>query len=110
MKNALAICAQGRLGLILSDEPKEISYADGNTGTVWTGIHVIGGKPWSSKKPKIIQYLSDEDAQQLLEQIEASKKDQQQLQNWVTFLRRVEWAMTDTLMSFFNFPYRRHIK
>ena len=71
-RGALAFCSIGRLGLILCDEPQEISYPDGNTGIAWTGIQLtpgMGGKdndvlqrvgdPWSSRHPRVVGYIEE---------------------------------------------------
>jgi len=73
----IAICSVGMLGLITVDEPKEITYADGNKGVAWTGIQlrddkflgrgadegkliqVKAGTPWSSRNPEIIGNICD---------------------------------------------------
>lgn len=56
MKNVIARCSLGSLGLITEDEPKEIVYPDGNKGFAYVGIHLTDkvapiGSPWSSRTP-----------------------------------------------------------
>lgn len=56
-RGKVAKCSMGRLGLICSDEPQEITYPDGETGKAWTGVHLEPGwegKPWSSRKPLVL--------------------------------------------------------
>lgn len=68
----IAKCSLGVYGVILSEQPEEKTYADGNKGHAWTGIvirdTVIGGigghkgriirvksgDSWSSKRPKVV--------------------------------------------------------
>lgn len=56
IKGDIAICSAGRVGLITSEEPVEITYPDGNTGVAWTGIHLAPyyGAMWSSREPEVI--------------------------------------------------------
>lgn len=61
-KGDLARCSQGYLGLITSDEQKEVFYPDGSKGMAWIGIHVSKdrlGEPWSSRKPIKVHNLGD---------------------------------------------------
>lgn len=63
-KGTLAICGIGCLGLITEDEPKEITYPDGNKGTAYVGIHLTDkvskvGSPWSSRNPKVVGHIND---------------------------------------------------
>lgn len=87
MKYALAYCSGGLLGLITSDEPKEITYNDGNKGTAWTGLQVTGGwiagvggdagkrffrapgMAWSSRTPRVIALLEVVEGAALEEQL-----------------------------------------
>lgn len=75
-KYAIAKCSLGVYGVITVDEPKDVTYADGNTGVAWTGlvirdisipgvgghsgkvINVKSGNTWSSKRPEVIAQLS----------------------------------------------------
>ena len=75
-KYAIAKCSLGVYGVITVDEPKQVTYADGNTGVAWTGlvirdisipgvgghsgkiIDVKAGNTWSSKRPEVIAQLS----------------------------------------------------
>jgi hypothetical protein len=75
-KGALALCRIGLLGVITSDAPVEVTYADGKKGLAWTGeqiahrtfispytsqtITVKPGDPWSSRRPIVIGYTSKE--------------------------------------------------
>lgn len=61
-KGAIAICSLGSIGLITSDEPQEVTYADGNKAVAWTGIHLTDkiapiGSPWSSREPRVWFYI-----------------------------------------------------
>ena len=60
----LAICGLGSLGMIVSEEPQEVTYADGNSGTAYIGIHLTDriapiGSPWSSRSPRIVGHITD---------------------------------------------------
>ncbi len=60
MKDDIAVCSQGYLGLITSDGPQTITYPDGNTGEAFTGIHLspgMYGSPWSSRNPTVLTSL-----------------------------------------------------
>jgi len=75
-KYTIAKCSLGVYGVITVDEPKDVTYADGNTGVAWTGlvirdtsipgvgghagriINVKSGNTWSSKRPEVIAQLS----------------------------------------------------
>lgn len=87
MKYALAYCTAGMLGLITSDAPSETTYADGEKGQAWTGLQVTGGwqaqrgheigqrvfktpgMPWSSRTPRIIARLNEEEGGALEERL-----------------------------------------
>ena len=62
-KGDIAMCALGRVGLILSDRPVEVTREDGAKRMAWTGVHVWPrswiGKPWSSRNPKVIGDVVD---------------------------------------------------
>lgn len=55
-KGMIAKCSNGKLGLITSDEPKPVTYSDGNTAYAYVGIHLTGdiGSEWSSRNPIIV--------------------------------------------------------
>lgn len=58
-KGTIAICGSGCLGLITEDEPRVVTYENGNKGIAYVGIHLTDnvapiGSPWSSKDPKPI--------------------------------------------------------
>lgn len=58
-QGAIAVCSLGQKGLITSAGPVEVTYEDGTKGLAWTGIHMGPnriGKPWSSRKPKVLQH------------------------------------------------------
>lgn len=63
-KGTLAICGIGCLGLITEDEPREITYNDGNKSVAWVGIHLtdkvcaIGGA-WSSRHPIVVGHTDE---------------------------------------------------
>jgi len=55
-KGTIAICGIGAIGLITEDEPREVTYRDGNKQVAYVGIHLTDkvapiGSPWSSKHP-----------------------------------------------------------
>ena len=65
-KGAIAFCSIGKLGLITSDGPHEITYSDGNKGLSWTGIQLTNkhpdtpvGSPWASRTPHVVGYIDD---------------------------------------------------
>lgn len=80
---ALAYCSGGLLGLITSEQPVEITYRDNERGVAWTGVQVTGGTiagvggdtgktftvapgtPWSSRTPRAIAQLSEDDGRSL---------------------------------------------
>lgn len=55
---ALAVCSIGRVGVIQSLQPVEVTYTDGNTALAWTGTCIwpqdVAGTPWSSRSPTVI--------------------------------------------------------
>ena len=62
MKGYVALCSRSQPGLILFDEPCEVTYPDGNKGTAYIGIHLspeLFGKPWSSRNPKLLYRAYD---------------------------------------------------
>ena len=63
-KGTLALCGLKCLGLITKDEPKEITYEDGNKCFAYVGIHLTDkitdiGNPWSSRNPIIVGHIDD---------------------------------------------------
>ncbi|MFA5723970.1 MAG: hypothetical protein WC979_06950 [Candidatus Pacearchaeota archaeon] len=74
-KGSIAYCSLGRLGLITSDGPQEITYNDGNKGKAWLGIQLtegtvkgvggdagkefiqIIGSGWSSRNPLVVGHI-----------------------------------------------------
>ena len=50
-KGAIAFCRRGYLGLIISDEPREVTYPDGNTGLSCLGIQLTNKPPFSENYP-----------------------------------------------------------
>jgi hypothetical protein len=62
-KGAVAICGLGRLGLIESDEPQEVTYGDGTASKAWIGKHIwpleFFGLPWSSRNPRVLMTCAD---------------------------------------------------
>lgn len=63
-KGSLAFCGLNALGLITEDEPKEVSYPDGNKGYAYVGIHLTDkiapiGSPWTSRHPKTVGHIDD---------------------------------------------------
>ena len=63
-KGSLALCGLKCLGLITQDEPKEITYQDGNKGTAYVGIHLTDkitdiGNSWSSRNPVVVGHVDD---------------------------------------------------
>ena len=63
-KGTLAVCGIGCLGLITEDNPKEITYSDGNKSTAWVGIHLTDkicpiGEKWSSRNPTVVGHTDD---------------------------------------------------
>jgi len=66
----IAICSQGHLGLITSDGPVPVTYANGHSvgkelngvqAEAWVGIHLSPpvGRPWSSRSPYVVGRLRD---------------------------------------------------
>lgn len=78
-KFALALCSKNVWGVITSDEPKAITFADGSTSTCHTGFACRGtviagwgsqegttiikkeGDLWASRNPHVVAYLGDFD-------------------------------------------------
>lgn len=57
-RGAIAVCEQGFKGLITSEIPETVTYADGSEELAWKGVHmgpVHLGKPWMSRKPAVLQ-------------------------------------------------------
>jgi len=63
MKNKLALCSGGQLGLITHDKRQPVSYADHSVGMAYVGIHLTDGPgrkvgdPWSARNPVIVGEL-----------------------------------------------------
>lgn len=85
-KGAIAYCSIGLLGVINSEEPKEITYEDGNTGVAWTGQQLTNafsenhpngphrktvGGPWSSRTPEVIGYVDPDKVEALVESLKS---------------------------------------
>ena len=56
---AIARCSRGAVGMILYDNPQDVTYPDGNKGKAWVGIHLTDviapiGSPWSSRNPRVL--------------------------------------------------------
>jgi len=70
-RGSLVLCGLGHLGVITDDEQQKVTYADGNEGTAYVGIHVVSyydpttdhyikaGDPWSSRNPKVLCRMSN---------------------------------------------------
>ncbi len=63
-KGDIAICGIGCLGLITKEGEKEVTYADGNKGRAYVGIHLTDkvckiGDPWSSRNPRVLCNVED---------------------------------------------------
>lgn len=61
-KGAICKCSQGLLGLVTEDEPKEVTYPNGEKGTAYVGIQLTDekspiGSPWCSRSPEVIAYV-----------------------------------------------------
>jgi len=39
-KGSIAYCGYGCIGLIMEDEPQEVTYSDGTKGVAYVGIHI----------------------------------------------------------------------
>jgi hypothetical protein len=63
MKNKLALCSRGQLGLITHDKRQPVTYADHSVGMAYVGIHLTdgpgrkAGDPWSARNPIIVGEL-----------------------------------------------------
>ena len=63
MKNKLALCSRGQLGLITHDKRQPVTYADHSVGMEYVGIHLTdgpgrkAGDPWSARNPVIVGEL-----------------------------------------------------
>ncbi len=69
---AIGVCSAGIVGVITSQRPEPVEYADGNTGVAWKGIviqqrdvagrgghegeviRVLPGDSWSSRNPRVV--------------------------------------------------------
>jgi len=66
-KGSIAYCGYGCIGLIMEDEPQEVTYSDGTKGVAYVGIHITDNKyakfgdPWSSRNPRVICQAGDLD-------------------------------------------------
>lgn len=63
-KGDIALCGIGTIGLITDDEPKEITFNDGNTVKTYVGIHLTNkvckiGDRWTSRNPVVIGNIYD---------------------------------------------------
>jgi hypothetical protein len=64
MKNKLALCSHGQLGLITHDKRQPVTYVDHSVGMAYVGIHLTDGPgrkvgdPWSARNPIIVGELS----------------------------------------------------
>ena len=72
LKNAIAICGIGTIGLITEDYPQKITYPDGNQSMAYIGMHLTNkicpvGSPWASRKPIVIGYLDYDNIDKLIE-------------------------------------------
>lgn len=90
-KGALALCSLGKLGLILSEVPVEVTYSrcfdclrgrivsgtcTCQKGLAWTGIYLLGdmlGKPWCSRTPRVVGHIMDIDALQAVAALESER-------------------------------------
>jgi hypothetical protein len=60
MKNKLALCSGGQLGLITHDKRQPVMYADHSVRMAYVGIHLTDGPgrhvgdPWSARNPLIV--------------------------------------------------------
>ena len=63
MKNKLALCSRGQLGLITHDKRQPVMYADHSVGMAYVGIHLTdgpgrkAGDPWSARDPIVVGEL-----------------------------------------------------
>ena len=63
MKNKLALCSHGQLGLITHDKRQPVTYVDHSVGMAYVGIHLTDGPgrkigdPWSARNPVIVGEL-----------------------------------------------------
>lgn len=58
-RGTIAICGHGIMGVITKDEQQLITYPNGEQAHAWVGIAIRSGKPWSSRKPKIVGHASE---------------------------------------------------
>jgi hypothetical protein len=63
VKNKLALCSHGQLGLITHDKRQPVTYVDHSVGMAYVGIHLTDGPgrkvgdPWSARNPIIVGEL-----------------------------------------------------
>jgi hypothetical protein len=63
MKNKLALCSHGQLGLITDDKRQSVTYVDHSVRMAYVGIHLTDGPgrkvgdPWSARNPMIVGEL-----------------------------------------------------
>lgn len=63
MKNKLALCSRGQLGLITENEKQAVTMVDHSVHMAYVGIHLTDGpghrigQPWSSRKPIVVGEL-----------------------------------------------------
>lgn len=63
-KGSIAICSLRCVGLVTQDSPKVVTYANGDQGVAYVGIHLTDkvapvGSPWSSRNPKVVGHIED---------------------------------------------------
>lgn len=58
-RGVIALCSRGYPGIITEDEPRKVTYPDGNEGVAWVGVNLSTGKPWSSRTPRVVGTLAD---------------------------------------------------
>ena len=63
MKNKLALCSRGQLGLITDDKRQPVTYVDHSVGMAYVGIHLTdwagpqSWRPMERTKPTIVGEL-----------------------------------------------------
>jgi hypothetical protein len=53
-RGMVAICSRDIPGIITSDEPRKVTYPDGNEGVAYVGVRLTDGGPWSSRTPRVL--------------------------------------------------------
>jgi hypothetical protein len=91
----IAKCSQKCIGLITCDEPQQVTYGDGSTGSAWVGVHwhnrpelgILIGDPWSSRNPKVIGHI-DQVTSWFSEHLELREAVEivEQFQEWIESL------------------------